>query len=149
MSIIDNKKAGFDYFIEEKYEAGIVLEGWEVKAIRDGRVQIKESHIVIRNGELWLLNCHISPLTSASTHVNPVNTRTRKLLMHRKEINRLIGKVEQKGYSLVPLNMHYKSGRIKVDMALAKGKKQHDKRDTLKDKDWKREQERLMKVHRT
>lgn len=149
MSIIDNKKAGFDYFIEEKYEAGIVLEGWEVKAIRDGRAQIKESHIVVRNGELWLLNAHISPLNSASTHVHPVNTRTRKLLMHKKEINRLIGKVEQKGYSLVPLNLHYKNGRIKVDMALAKGKKQHDKRDTLKDKDWKREQERLMKVHRT
>jgi SsrA-binding protein len=149
MSIIDNKKAGFDYFIEEKYEAGIVLEGWEVKSIRDGRAQIKESHIVVRNGELWLLNAHISPLNSASTHVRPVNTRTRKLLMHKKEINRLIGKVEQKGYSLVPLNLHYKNGRIKVDMALAKGKKQHDKRDTLKDKDWKREQERLMKVHRT
>ena len=149
MSIIDNKKAGFDYFIEEKYEAGIVLEGWEVKSIRDGRVQIKESHIVVRNGELWLLNCHISPLNSASTNVNPVNTRTRKLLMHKKEINRLIGKVEQKGYSLVPLNLHFKKGRVKVDMALAKGKKQHDKRDTLKDKDWKREQERLMKIHRT
>lgn len=149
MSIIDNKKAGFDYFIEEQYEAGIALEGWEVKSIRDGRVQIKESHIVVRNGELWLLNCHISPLNSASTHVNPENTRTRKLLMHKKEINRLIGKVEQKGYSLVPLNLHFKNGRVKVDMALAKGKKQHDKRDTLKDKDWKREQERLMKIHRT
>ncbi|HEX4918982.1 MAG TPA: SsrA-binding protein SmpB [Limnobacter sp.] len=149
MSIIQNKKATFDYFIEETYEVGVVLEGWEVKSIRDGRVQIKESHIIVKNGELWLLNAHITPLNSASTHVNPVNTRTRKLLLKRAEINRLIGKVEQKGYSLVPLNMHYKNGRIKIDMALAKGKKLHDKRDTLKDKDWKREQERLMKVHRT
>ncbi|HEX4879198.1 MAG TPA: SsrA-binding protein SmpB [Limnobacter sp.] len=149
MSIIQNKKATFDYFIEETYEAGLVLEGWEVKAIRDGRVQIKESHIIVKSGELWLLNTHITPLNSASTHVRPINTRTRKLLLKRAEINRLIGKVEQKGYSLVPLNLHFKNGRIKVDMALAKGKKLHDKRDTLKDKDWKREQERLMKVHRT
>lgn len=149
MSIVQNKKAGFDYFLEETYEAGLVLEGWEVKSIRAGRVQIGESHIIIKNGELWLLNAHISPLNSASTHVRPQNTRTRKLLMKSAQINRLIGKVEQRGYALIPLNMHYKNGRIKLDMALAKGKKQHDKRESLKEQDWKREQQRLMKVHRT
>ncbi len=149
MSIIHNKKAQFDYFIEESYEVGIVLEGWEVKAIRAGRVQIKESHIVVRNGELWWLNGHITPLNSASTHVRPDTVRTRKLLLKRPQINRMIGKVEQKGYALVPLDLHYKNGRVKLTMALAKGKKMHDKRDTLKDRDWKREQERLMKVHKT
>lgn len=149
MSLIQNKKASFDYFIEETYEAGMVLDGWEVKAIRAGKVQIRESHVVIKDGELYLLNAHISPLISASTHVRPDSTRTRKLLMHKTQINRLIGKVEQKGYAIVPLNLHFKNGRIKCDIALAKGKKLHDKRDTLKDKDWKREQERLMKVHRT
>ena len=149
MSIIQNKKAGFDYFIEESFEAGLVLQGWEVKAIRDGRAQIKESHIVIRDGELFLLNSHISPLINASTHIHPEATRTRKLLLKSAQIHRLIGKVEQKGYSLIPLNFHFKNGRIKCDMALAKGKKQHDKRDTEKDKGWKREQDRLMKVHRT
>ena len=149
MSIIQNKKARFDYFVEETYEAGMVLEGWEVKAIRDGRAQIKESHVIIRNGEIYLLNSHITPLLSASSHVKPDPTRTRKLLLKGPEINRLIGKVEQRGYSLVPLDFHYKNGRVKCEIALAKGKKQHDKRDTLKDKDWKREQERLMKVHRT
>ncbi|HEY1058691.1 SsrA-binding protein SmpB [Limnobacter humi] len=149
MSIVQNKKAGFDYFLEETYEAGVVLEGWEVKAIRAGRVQIKEGHIIIRNGELWLLNSHITPLNSASTHVRPDTVRTRKLMLKKMEINRLIGKVEQRGYSLIPLDFHFKNGRIKCSMALAKGKKLHDKRDSLKDKDWKREQERLMKVHRT
>ncbi len=149
MSIVQNKKASFDYFIEEKYEAGIVLAGWEVKAIRAGKSQIRESHIVIKNGELYLLNAHISPLISASTHVHPEPSRTRKLLMHRAQINRLIGKVEQKGYTLITLDLHFKNGRVKCELALAKGKKLHDKRDTLKDKDWKREQERLMKVHRT
>lgn len=149
MSIVQNKKASFDYFLEEHYEAGLVLEGWEVKAIRAGRAQLKEAHIIIRNGELWLLNSHITPLISASTHVRADTVRTRKLLMKRTEINRLIGKVEQKGNTLVPLDLHFKNGRIKLNMALAKGKKLHDKRDTLRDKDWKREQERLMKVHRT
>ncbi|HEX5485321.1 MAG TPA: SsrA-binding protein SmpB [Limnobacter sp.] len=149
MSLIQNKKASFDYFIEETYEAGMVLDGWEVKSIRAGKVQIRESHVVIKDGELYLLNAHISPLISASTHVRPDSTRTRKLLMHKMQINRLIGKVEQKGYALVPLNLHFKNGRVKCDIALAKGKMLHDKRDTLKDKDWKREQERLMKVHRT
>lgn len=149
MSIVQNKKAGFDYFLEETYEAGLVLEGWEVKAIRAGRAQIKEAHIIIKEGELWLLNSHITPLHQASTHVRADTVRTRKLLLKKEDINRLIGKVEQKGYALVPLDFHFKNGRIKVQMALAKGKKLHDKRDTLRDKDWKREQERLMKVHRT
>lgn len=149
MSIVQNKKAGFDYFIEESYEAGLVLEGWEVKAIRAGRAQIKEAHIIIKNGELWLLNGHISPLHCASTHVLADNVRTRKLLLKRNDINRLIGKVEQKGYALVPLDLHFSNGRIKLNMALAKGKKLHDKRDTLRDKDWQREKDRLMKIHRT
>jgi SsrA-binding protein len=148
MSIIQNKKARFDYFVEETYEAGMVLEGWEVKAIREGRAQIKESHVIIRNGEIYLLNSHISPLLSASSHVKPDPTRTRKLLLKGPEINRLIGKVEQRGYSLVPLDFHYKNGRVKCEIALAKGKKQHDKRDTLKDKDWEREKDRLMKTNR-
>lgn len=148
MSIIQNKKARFDYFVEETYEAGMVLEGWEVKAIRDGRAQIKESHVIIRNGEIYLLNSHITPLLSASSHVKPDPTRTRKLLLKGPEINRLIGKVEQRGYSLVPLDFHYKNGRVKCEIALAKGKKQHDKRDTLKDKDWEREKDRLMKTNR-
>jgi SsrA-binding protein len=148
MSIIQNKKARFDYFVEETYEAGMVLEGWEVKAIREGRAQIKESHVIIRNGEIYLLNSHISPLLSASSHVKPDPTRTRKLLLKGPEINRLIGKVEQRGYSLVPLDFHYKNGRVKCEIALAKGKKQHDKRDTLKDKDWDREKDRLMKTNR-
>jgi SsrA-binding protein len=149
MSIIQNKKARFDYFIEETYEAGLVLEGWEVKAIREGRAQIKESHIVIRKGELFLLNSHIMPLSTASTHIKPDPTRTRKLLLKGAQIDRLIGKVEQKGFTLVPLDFHYKNGRIKVEIALGKGKKQHDKRQTLKDQDWKRQQDRIMKVHRT
>jgi SsrA-binding protein len=149
MSIVQNKKAGFDYFIEERYEAGLVLEGWEVKAIRAGRVQLKESHIIIKQGELWLLNCHITPLNQASPHVRPDNTRTRKLLLKKQDINRLIGKVEQKGYTMVALDLHYKDGRVKANMALAKGKKQHDKRDVEKDRDWEREKSRIMKIHRT
>ena len=143
--IVDNRKARHDYFIEEQFEAGLVLEGWEVKAIRAGRIQIAESHIVIRNGELFVLNMHISPLDTASTHIKPHATRTRKLLMHKQEINKLIGRVEQRGFTLVPLNMYFKRGRIKMTIALAKGKKQHDKRATLKDRDWEREKARLMR----
>lgn len=143
--IADNRKARHDYFIEEEFEAGIVLEGWEVKAIRAGRIQIAESHIVIRDGELFVLNMHISPLETASTHIRPDATRTRKLLMHKQEINKLIGRVEQRGYTLVPLNLYFKRGRIKMTVALAKGKKQHDKRATIKDRDWERERSRLMK----
>ena len=145
MSIIDNKKAFFDYFIEERYEAGLVLEGWEVKALRAGRAQIKEGYVVIRNGELFLIGTHISPLQTASTHVNPDPVRTRKLLLKADEIRKLIGKVEQRGYTLVPLNLHYKNGRVKCEIGLAKGKKMHDKRETEKKRDWQREKAQLMK----
>lgn len=143
--IADNRKARHDYFIEEEFEAGLVLEGWEVKSIRAGRIQIGESHIVIRNGELFVLNMHISPLETASTHIRPVATRTRKLLMRKQEINKLIGRVEQRGFTLVPLNLYFKRGRVKMTVALAKGKKQHDKRATIKDRDWEREKARIMK----
>lgn len=145
MSISTNKKAFHDYFVEEKYEAGIVLEGWEVKAIRAGRVQIKEAYVIIKGGELWLLGMHITPLSEASTHVSPDPTRTRKLLLHEREIDKLIGKVERAGYTLVPVDLHYTRGRVKVEIGLSKGKKQHDKRDVEQEKDWKRQQGRLMK----
>lgn len=145
MSIANNKKAFHDYFIEEKYEAGLALEGWEVKAIRAGRVQIKEAYVVIKGGELWLLGMHITPLSEASTHVNPDPTRTRKLLLHSREIDRLVGKVERAGFTMVPVDLHYTRGRVKVEIGLAKGKKQHDKRDVQQEKDWKREQGRLLK----
>ncbi|MFN0040661.1 MAG: SsrA-binding protein SmpB [Burkholderiales bacterium] len=145
MSIAQNKKAFHDYFFEERFEAGIALAGWEVKAIRAGSIQLKEAYVLVKNGELFLIGCHISPLTSASTHVQADPTRTRKLLMHIEEINKLIGKVERAGYTLVPLDMHYTRGRIKLAIGLAKGKKQHDKRDTEKEKDWKRQQQRLLR----
>ena len=145
MSIAQNKKAFHDYFIEEKYEAGIVLDGWEVKAIRAGRTQIKEAYVIIRGGELYLLGCHISPLPTASTHVNPDPVRTRKLLLHAEEIDKLIGKVERAGFTLVPLDMHFVRGRIKLEIGLAKGKKQHDKREAEKEKDWQREKHRLLR----
>ena len=146
MSIITNKKAFHDYFIEEKYEAGIVLEGWEVKAIRAGRANIKESYVVIRNGEIFIFGMHITPLAEASTHVHPDPTRTRKLLLHAKQISKLIGLVERAGYTLMPLDLHYQKGRIKVEIGLAKGKKQHDKRESEKERDWNREKQRLMRV---
>jgi SsrA-binding protein len=145
MSIVQNKKAFHDYFIEEKYEAGLVLEGWEVKAIRAGRVQLKEAYVVLKGEEVYLIGCHITPLTSASTHVATDPTRTRKLLLHAEEIRELIGKVEQAGYTLVPLNLHYAKGRIKLEIGLAKGKKQHDKREATKERDWQREQQRLLR----
>ncbi|HLP81590.1 MAG TPA: SsrA-binding protein SmpB [Nitrosomonas sp.] len=145
MSIVQNKKAFHDYFIEEKYEAGIVLEGWEVKAIREGRVQLKEAYVIIRNGELFLIGSHISPLNTASTHINPDPVRTRKLLLQAEQIRRLIGKVERAGYTLMPLDMHYKSGRIKLEIGLAKGKKQHDKRESEKSKEWERTKQRLLR----
>lgn len=148
MSIAENRKARHDYFIEDKFEAGLVLEGWEVKSIRAGRVQLNDSYVIVRDNELYLLNMLVSPLSTASTHIRPDSTRTRKLLMHRQEINRLIGKVEIRGYTLVPLNLHYKNGRIKLDFALGKGKKLHDKRDTARDRDWQRQKERLMKNNR-
>ena len=144
MSITVNKKAFHDYFIEEKFEAGIVLEGWEVKAIRAGRVNLKDTYVIIRNGELYLLGGNISPLLSASTHINPDATRTRKLLLKAEEISRLISKVEQRGFTIVPLDFHFTRGRIKCEIALAKGKQHHDKRDTEKEREWLREKQRVM-----
>jgi len=145
MSIVDNRKAYHDYFIEEKFEAGVALLGWEGKAIRAGRAQIKEAYVVVKDGEIVLIGAHITPLISTSTHVSADATRTRKLLLHRKEINRLVGQVERAGYTLVPLNLHYTKGRVKLDVGLAKGKKQHDKRATIKEREWNREQQRLMR----
>jgi len=145
MSIVQNKKAFHDYFIEEKYEAGMALEGWEVKAIRAGRVQLKEAYVVIRSGEIYLIGCHISPLPTASTHIHPDAVRTRKLLLHAEEIGKLIGKVERAGYTLVPLDMHYSKGRVKLEIGLARGKKQHDKRESEKEREWEREKQRLMR----
>ena len=143
--IAENKKAAFDYFFEERYEAGMVLEGWEVKAIREGKVQLTDGYVVIRNGELFIIGCLINPLKTASTHITPEAARTRKLLLKKEEIKRLIGKIEQKGYTLVPINLHWKAGKVKCDIALAKGKAEHDKRDTIKDREGKREVERAMK----
>ncbi len=146
MSIVENKKAFHDYFIEQRFEVGMVLEGWEVKAIRAGRAQLKEAYVIVKDDALHLIGAHISPLATASTHVNPDPTRTRKLLLHAEEIKRLIGSVERAGYTLIPLNLHYTRGRIKLEIGLAKGKKQHDKRADEKEKDWKREQQRLMRT---
>lgn len=145
MSIAENRKANFNYHIEERFEAGIVLEGWEVKAIREGQVQLTDGYVIVKDGELYLIGLHINALRSASTHVRPDADRTKKLLMHREQIRRLIGKTEQKGYTLVPLNLHYKAGYVKADIALAKGKAEHDKRNTVKDRDWEREKGRLMR----
>jgi SsrA-binding protein len=145
MSIVENKKAFHDYFVEQRFEAGMVLEGWEVKAIRAGRAQLKEAYVIVQGDALHLIGAHISPLTTASTHVNPDPTRTRKLLLHAEEIKKLIGGVERAGYTLVPLNLHYTRGRVKLEIGLAKGKKQYDKRADEKEKDWKREQQRLMR----
>jgi len=145
MTITDNKKAFHDYFIEERFEAGIVLEGWEVKAIRAGRTQLKEAYVIVRNGEIFLFGAHISPLPTASTHIHPDAVRTRKLLLNASEISKLIAKVERAGFTLVPINLHFKGGRIKCEIGLAKGKKQFDKRETEKDRDWLREQQKLMK----
>jgi SsrA-binding protein len=145
MSIAENRRARFDYHIEERFEAGIVLEGWEVKAVRAGQVQLTDGYVVIRDGQLHLIGCRINALGTASTHVQPEADRTKKLLMHKEEIRRLIGKVEQRGFTLVPLDLHYKGGRVKVEIALAKGKAQHDKRETEKKRDWDREKGRLMR----
>ena len=145
MSIVHNRKASHDYFIEERYEAGMVLEGWEVKSIRAGRANIKEAYVVMKGAEPYVIGMHISALPTASTHVTPDPTRTRKLLLNAEEIRKLIGKVEQRGYTLVPLDLHYSKGRVKLAIGLAKGKKQYDKRDTEKERDWQREQQRLMR----
>ncbi len=143
--IADNKKAVFNYFIEERFEAGMVLQGWEVKAAREGKVQLTDGYVVIRDGEMYIIGCQINALKTASTHVSPDAVRTKKLLLKKDEIRRLSAKVEQKGYTLVPLNLHWKNGKIKCEIGLAKGKAEHDKRDTIKDREGKREVERAMK----
>jgi SsrA-binding protein len=145
MSIAENRRARFEYHIEEQFEAGLVLQGWEIKAIRAGQVQLTDGYVVIRDGELSMIGCRINPLNSASTHVHPEADRTKKLLMHRAEIQRLIGKVEQRGFTLVPLDLHYKGGHVKAQIALAKGKAEHDKRNTERKRDWEREKGRLMR----
>ena len=148
MSIVQNKKAFHDYFIEERHEAGLVLEGWEVKAIRAGRANLKEAYVTVKDGALYLFGSHISPLASASTHILPDPTRTRKLLLHEAEIDKLIGKVQRAGYTLMPLDLHFKNGRIKLNIGLAKGKKQHDKRETERQKDAAREAQQAVKKER-
>jgi SsrA-binding protein len=145
MSIIQNRKASHDYFIEERYEAGIALDGWEVKSIRAGRAQIADGYVIVKSDELFLIGAHISPLPTVSTHFIPDPTRSRKLLLHAEEIKRLVGKVEQRGYTLVPLDLHYKKGRIKLEVGLARGKLQHDKRADQKEKEWNREKQRLLR----
>jgi len=145
MSIVENRKAFHDFFVEERYEAGLVLEGWEVKAIRAGRAQIGDAYVIVDKGALWLLGAHISPLLAASTHVKADPMRTRKLLMRAEEIRRLIGKVEQRGYTLIPLDLHYSKGRIKLQIALARGKLKHDKRASEREKEWQREKTRLLR----
>ncbi|TJZ69026.1 SsrA-binding protein SmpB [Chitiniphilus eburneus] len=145
MTIVDNRKAFHDYFIEERFEAGLVLQGWEVKAIRAGRVQLKESYVTYMSGDFWLLGAHISALVAASTHVTPDPVRPRKLLLHRREIERLSGLVARSGYTVAALNLHYTRGRIKLDIGLAKGKKLHDKRESTKEREWQREKQRLVR----
>ncbi|GAA6119831.1 SsrA-binding protein SmpB [Acidovorax sp. FG27] len=145
--IADNKKAAYNYFFEERLEAGLVLQGWEVKALREGKVQLTDGYVLARGGELFLIGCQINPLKTASTHVNPEAARTKKLLLHKEQIEKLVNKVDQRGYTLVPLNLHWKDGRVKCEIALAKGKAEHDKRDTIKEREGKREVERAMKVH--
>ncbi len=149
MSIIENRKAFHDYFIEERFEAGLSLEGWEVKSIRAGRSQLTEAYVIVRGSEVFLIGAHISPLTSASTHIKADPVRTRKLLLHAEEIRKLIGKVERAGYTLVPINLHFNKSRIKLEIGLAKGKKQYDKREDEKKKDWQREQQRILRGRRT
>jgi SsrA-binding protein len=144
-SIAENRKARHEYFIEETYEAGLSLQGWEVKSLREGRVQLKEAYVFLRNGEAFLFGAHVSALPTASTHVIPDPIRTRKLLLNRAELNGLVGAVERRGYTLIPLEMYWKGGRVKLRVGLGKGKKEHDKRSTSKDRDWQREKSRLMK----
>ncbi len=142
-TIATNRRARHDYFLEDKFEAGLVLEGWEVKSLRDGRLSLNESYIVIHQGEAWLHGAHISPMLSASTHIHPEDVRRRKLLLHKLELSRLVGAVDRKGYTIVPVSMYWVKGRAKIQIALAKGKQQHDKRATEKDRDWKREKARI------
>jgi SsrA-binding protein len=143
-TIASNRRARHDYFLEDKFEAGLVLEGWEVKSLRDGRISLNESYIVIHRGEAWLHGANISPMLSASTHVHPEEHRRRKLLLHALELSRLIGAVDRKGYTIVPVSMYWKKGRAKLEIALAKGKQQHDKRAAAKDRDWARDKARIM-----
>jgi SsrA-binding protein len=145
MSIVENKKAFHDYSVEERFEAGLVLEGWEVKAIRAGQAHLKEAYVILRNEELFLFGAHITPLTAASTHVQPDPIRSRKLLLRAEQIRKLIGKVERSGYALIPLNLHFSKGLIKLEIGLARGKRQYEKRDAQQERDWKREQNRLLK----
>jgi SsrA-binding protein len=145
VSIVQNRKAFHDYFIEERYEAGLALDGWEVKAIRAGRAQLADGYVFVRGGELFLIGASIAPLPTVSTHFVPNPTRTRKLLLHAEEIKRLVGKVEQRGYTLVPLDLHYNKGRIKIEIGLARGKLKHDKREAEREKDWNREKQRLLR----
>lgn len=140
-----NRKAGFDYYLEEQYEAGLVLEGWEVKSLRAGKVNLSDAHVIIKYGEAFLLGAQIQPLLTASTHTIPDPTRTRKLLLNRKELNHLIGSVERQGYTIVPLSLYWKKNKIKIKIALAKGKKEHDKRDSIKDREWQRDRSRIIK----
>ncbi len=146
MSIVQNRKAFHDYFVEERYEAGLVLEGWEVKSIRAGRAQINDAYVITKGGELYLIGAHISPLPTASTHIQPDPVRTRKLLLRAEEIRRLVGKVEQRGYTLIPLDLHFTKGRIKLQIALAQGKLKHDKRASEREKEWQREKGRLLRA---
>jgi SsrA-binding protein len=147
-TIVVNRKAYHEYTMEERYEAGVALEGWEVKSLRTGKGQIAESYVLLKKGEAWLVGSHITPLLSASTHIHPDPTRSRKLLMHRKELNTLIGLIERRGYTLIPLSLYFRSGKIKIQIGLAKGKKQHDKRSTERDRDWTRQKQRLFKKPR-
>lgn len=142
-----NKKAQFDYFLSERFEAGLVLEGWEVKSLRQSRIQLKESYVLIKSNEIWLFGAHISPLTSASTHITPDPIRTRKLLLHNKEINHLVGAVERRGFTIMAVAMYWKGGKVKLEIAIGKGKKLHDKRAVEKERDWNREKQRIFKDH--
>lgn len=146
-TIVTNKKAHFEYFIEEAFEAGLVLEGWEVKSMRAGKVNLTDAHVIIKHGQAYLLGAQIQPLPTAALHTNPDPTRTRKLLLSRQQLNQLIGKVERQGYTLIPLSFYWKHNRVKMQMALVKGKKTHDKRDTIKDRDWQRDRARILKKH--
>lgn len=144
-TIVINRKARFEYFIEEEFEAGLVLEGWEVKSLRAGKINLSDAHVIIKRSEAWLLGAQIQPLPTASIHLHPDSLRTRKLLLNRRELNQLIGSVERQGYTLIPMSLYWKRNHVKMRVALAKGKKSHDKRDTIKDRDWARAQSRIMK----
>lgn len=144
-TIVVNKKARFDYFVEDEYEAGLVLEGWEIKSLRAGKINLSDAHVIVKHGEAWLLGAQINPLPTASTHTHPDPIRTRKLLLNRRELDQMIGRVERQGYTLIPLNLYWNRNKIKMKVALAKGKKAHDKRDTIKDRDWQRDRSRIMK----